>query len=137
MNTQASNQDSTQQDGTWVLVADDEPSVRAFVERALNYAGYAVKAVPDGHAALEALAQQRFDLLLTDIVMPDLDGIALALKASRAWPDMKILMMTGYANQRDRAHNLDCLVHEVISKPFSLEEIIRHVGRALATGKAA
>jgi two-component system, cell cycle response regulator CpdR len=116
----------------WVLIADDEPAVREFVERALNYAGYAVTAVADGNAALEALGKRKYDLLLTDIVMPDLDGIALSLKAAKDYPEMRILMMSGYANQRQRAHNLDFLAHEVISKPFSLEDITRHVAGALA-----
>lgn len=124
--------DETHDDTRWILVADDEASVRQFVERALNYAGYAVTAVPDGNAALEALGKRKYDLLLTDIVMPDLDGIALALKAAKDYPRMKILMMSGYANQRQRAHNLDCLAHEVISKPFSLEEIMQRVATALA-----
>lgn len=116
----------------WILVADDEPSVRQFVERALNYAGFAVTAVPDGNAALAALEKRSYDLLLTDIVMPDLDGITLALKVSKDYPQTRILMMSGYANQRQRAHNLDCLAHEVISKPFTLEEITKRISSALA-----
>jgi two-component system cell cycle response regulator CpdR len=126
--TSADDQDQPR----WILVADDEPSVRQFVERALNYAGYAVTAVPDGNAALSALEKRPYDLLLTDIVMPDLDGIALALKVSKDYPKTRILMMSGYANQRQRAHNLDCLAHEVISKPFTLEEITRRISSALA-----
>ena len=121
----------TTDDTKWVLVADDEPSVRQFVERALNYAGYAVTSVPDGNAALEAFAKRPYDLLLTDIVMPDLDGIALSLKVAKDYPKTKILMMTGYANQRQRAHNLDFLAQEVISKPFTLEEITKRVAVAL------
>ena len=116
----------------WVLVADDEPSVREFVERALNYAGFSVTAVPDGNAALDALAKRKYDLLLTDIVMPDLDGIALSLKVAKDFPDTKIVMMSGYANQRQRAHNLDFLAHEVISKPFTLDEITKRVSAILA-----
>ncbi len=115
-----------------ILVADDEPSVREFIERALNYAGFTVTAVPDGNAALEALGKKKYDLLLTDIVMPDLDGIALSLKVAKDFPATKIVMMSGYANQRQRAHNLDFLAHEVISKPFTLEEIIKRVKAALA-----
>ncbi|MEZ0262415.1 MAG: response regulator [Alphaproteobacteria bacterium] len=121
-----------QDDTKWILVADDEPSVRQFVERALNYAGYAVTAVPDGNAALDALSKRKYDLLLTDIVMPDLDGIALALKVSKDYPKTRILMMSGYANQRQRAHNLDFLAHEVISKPFTLEEVTKRISAALA-----
>ena len=124
----ASNSDQPK----WILVADDEPSVRQFVERALNYAGYAVTTVPDGNAALQALGKQKYDLLLTDIVMPDLDGIALSLKVAKDYPWTKILMMSGYANQRQRAHNLECLAHEVISKPFSLEEITSRVASVLS-----
>jgi DNA-binding response OmpR family regulator len=115
-----------------ILVADDEPSVLQFIERALTHAGFSVTAVPDGNAALEALSKKKYDLLLTDIVMPDLDGIALALKVAKDFPATKIVMMSGYANQRQRAHNLDFLAHEVISKPFSLEEIIRRIKTVLA-----
>jgi DNA-binding response OmpR family regulator len=120
-----------QDDTLWILVADDEPAVRQFVERALNYAGYAVTAVADGAAAVQALAKRPYHLLLTDIVMPEMDGIALSLKAAKDYPDMKILMMSGYANQRQRAHNLDFLAHEVISKPFSLDEITQRVKETL------
>ena len=121
----------TEDDIKHILVVDDEDSVRDFVERALNYAGYAVVSAENGQHALEKLQDQKFDLMLTDIVMPELDGIALALKAAKDYPDMKILMMSGYANQRQRAHNLDVLAHEVISKPFSLEEITRKITKTL------
>lgn len=122
---------SDHDDTPFILVADDEPAVRQFVERALNYAGYAVTAVADGNAALIELEKRPYDLLLTDIVMPELDGIALSLKAAKEYPNMKILMMTGYSNQRQRAHNLDFLAHEVISKPFSLDEITTRVKETL------
>ena len=124
-------------DTKWILVAEDEPAVREFVERALNYAAYGVDVAEDGNEALEALAKKTYDLLLTDVVMPDLDGIALALKVSKDYPSTKILMMTGYADQKRRAHNLDFLVHEVISKPFTLEEIGEKVTAALADTAAA
>jgi two-component system cell cycle response regulator CpdR len=114
-----------------ILVADDEPSVREFVTRALTYGGFDVTSVPDGNAALAALGEKKFDLLLTDIVMPDLDGISLSLKVAKDFPATKIVMMSGYANQRQRAHNLDCLAHEVISKPFTLDEIVKRVTAAL------
>ena len=94
--------------------------------------GASVTAVKDGNAALEALSNEKFDLLLTDIVMPDFDGIALSLKVAKDYPDTRIVMMSGYANQRQRAHNLDFLAHEVISKPFTLDEIIKRITAALA-----
>lgn len=117
-----------------ILIAEDEPSVRAFVARALTHAGHKVSAVPDGLAALAALDLDPFDLLLTDIVMPGLDGISLALKASKDYPDMKILLMTGFASERQRAHNLEALVHRVIDKPFTLDEICAAVAEELVRG---
>jgi DNA-binding response OmpR family regulator len=115
-----------------ILLAEDETSVSAFIQRALATTGHQVSAVPDGPAALAALASERFDLLLSDIVMPRLDGIALALKAGKDYPDMKILLMSGYAAERQRAHNLEALAHRIIAKPFSLAEICAAVAETLA-----
>ena len=70
--------------------------------------------------------------LLTDIVMPRIDGVALALKAAKEYPALRIVLMTGYAAERERAHNLDALVHAVVSKPFTLEEICDAIDAALA-----
>ncbi|MCW5751897.1 MAG: response regulator [Alphaproteobacteria bacterium] len=116
-----------------ILIAEDQTDVREFCRRGLAAHGHEVTAVADGLAALAALESERFDLLLTDIVMPELDGIALALKAGKTWPDMAILLMTGYAAERQRAHNLDALVHEVLAKPFELSELAAAAARALAS----
>jgi CheY-like chemotaxis protein len=115
-----------------ILVAEDEASVRAFVVRALRHHGHEVQEAADGAAALELLGAGEFDLLLTDIVMPVMDGIALALAASRDHPKVRILMMTGFADQKRRAHNLSALIHDVIDKPFSLSQLVAAVDRALA-----
>lgn len=115
-----------------ILIAEDEPAVRDFVTRALERAGHEVVAVADGEKAVTALAQGAFDMLLTDIVMPGMDGIALALKATSVQPGIKVLMMSGYAEERRRAHNLESLVHRVIAKPFSLDDITRAVREVLA-----
>ncbi|MBL4801022.1 MAG: response regulator [Emcibacter sp.] len=114
-----------------ILIAEDEMAVRMFVSRALEHRGHSTVSVEDGGAAVDAVAKEDFDLLLTDIVMPVMDGIALALKVSADHPDMPILMMTGYAHERTRAHNLECLFHEVISKPFSLDELCNTVDDVL------
>jgi two-component system cell cycle response regulator CpdR len=114
-----------------ILVAEDDMAVSAFVSRALQHKGHAVTTVPDGSAALRALAAEHFELLLTDIVMPRLDGIALALKAAKDHPAMKILLMTGFASERQRAHNLEALIHRVIEKPFTLEQICQAVEEEL------
>jgi DNA-binding NtrC family response regulator len=114
-----------------ILVADDESSVRDFLARALERYGHTVETAADGSEALVALAQAPFDLLLTDIVMPVMDGIALALKATSEHPDLIVLMMTGYAAEKQRAHNLDALIHDVVMKPFSMNQILDAVQRAL------
>jgi len=116
-----------------ILVAEDEEALRAFIARAVAQDGHEVIAAADGAEALDVLArdQGRFDLLLTDIRMPVMDGIALALAAARDFPDLTILLMTGYADQRERAHGLDALIHDVIAKPFSLSDIRKAVSEAL------
>jgi CheY-like chemotaxis protein len=114
-----------------ILVAEDERALREFVCRALDQDGHMVTPVEDGLEALSALAGDEFDLLLTDIVMPGMDGIALALKVARDNPELPILLMSGYALERQRAHNLDALVHEVIAKPFTLREITDAVAKVL------
>ena len=119
---------------TRILIAEDEIAVRALVTRALTQDGHEVVAASDGSDALEAFtnAKGRFDLLLTDIKMPAMDGIALALAVARENPELPILLMTGYADQRERASGLDALIHDVIAKPFTLGEIQYAVAGALA-----
>ena len=119
-----------------ILVAEDERALREFVCRALGQDGHTVTSVEDGLEALSVLATGEFDLLLTDIVMPGMDGIALALKVARDNPELPILLMSGFALERQRAHNLDALIHEVIPKPFTLREITDAVAKVLkANGK--
>lgn len=115
-----------------VLIAEDEAGVREFVARALEIAGHDVTTAEDGLLALDALDGEEFDLLLTDIVMPGMDGIALALKVADTWPETRILLMSGYAAERQRAHNLEALVHRVVAKPFSLKDISAAVSDTLA-----
>jgi len=105
-----------------ILIAEDEEPLRALCARALAIDGHEVETASDGGDALDLIVRQdgRFDLLLTDIRMPIMDGIALALTAARDYPMLTILLMTGYADQRERAHGLDAIIHDVISKPFSV-----------------
>jgi CheY-like chemotaxis protein len=115
-----------------ILLAEDEEPLRAMLVRAFA-SEHTVTAASDGAEALDKLveANGEFDLLLTDIRMPMMDGIALALSAARDFPKLTILMMTGYADQRERAHGLDALIHDVIAKPFSLAQIRGAVNEAL------
>jgi CheY-like chemotaxis protein len=116
-----------------ILIAEDEEALCAMCARALSTVGHEVKTACDGGDALELLKQEegRFDLLLTDIRMPIMDGIALSLTAARDYPELTILLMTGYADQRERAHGLDALIHDVIPKPFTLAVLREAVNEAL------
>lgn len=117
-----------------VLIADDEDSMRSLVARAVAMDGHETVTAADGAEALDILAGDAcaFDLLLTDIKMPIMDGIVLALAAARDFPDMIILLMTGFADQRERASGLNAIVHDVITKPFSVADIRTAVADALA-----
>src|SRR5271167_1849940 len=120
-----------------VLIADDENSMRTLVARAIAVDGHEIVTAADGAEALEILGgeQAPFDLLLTDIQMPVMDGIALALAAARDYPDLTILLMTGFADQRERASGLNAIAHDVITKPFSVADIRTAVADALAARK--
>jgi len=116
-----------------ILIAEDDDVVREFIVRALGGDGHDLTETADGVTAFHALKQSngKFDLLLSDVKMPGMDGIALALAAGRDHPDIPIMLMTGYADQRERAHRLDAFVHDVIAKPFSVEQIKGAVREAL------
>ena len=117
-----------------ILVAEDDPSVRAFVVSALSIKGHEVTAAEDGGLAAEIVEEERgrFDLLLSDIKMPIMDGIALALQVAATYPGIIIVLMTGFADQRERAHGLDALIYDVITKPFTLADLLAKVDDALA-----
>jgi CheY-like chemotaxis protein len=122
-----------------ILIAEDEDTLRDLIVRGLTQDGHVVTAAADGAEALDVLGREQgnFDLLLTDIRMPLMDGIALALSAARDYPDLVILLMTAYADQRERAFGLESLIHDVITKPFTLAELRVAVDEALTShGKA-
>ena len=120
-----------------ILVAEDEEPLRGLVARALAEDGHEVVTTADGAEALDRLQREagRFDLLLADIKMPVMDGLALALATARDFPALPILLMTGFADQSERASGLEALISDVISKPFSVAEIKFAVATALAKGK--
>ncbi len=116
-----------------ILVAEDDDNVRSFVVRALEMKGHEVLEAEDGGLAQEVLNQQngQFDLLLSDIKMPVMDGIGLSLFAGAQFPNITILLMTGFADQRERASGLDSLIYDVIAKPFNLASLLETVENAL------
>ncbi|WP_105385548.1 response regulator [Neorhizobium alkalisoli] len=115
-----------------ILITEDEDSLRSFVARALRLDGHETHEAGDGAEGLEKLSQGPFDLLLSDIRMPVMDGIELAHQASEQFPGLKILLMTGYAEQRERADDLAAKIVDVVQKPFALPDIRKAVAMALS-----
>jgi len=114
-----------------ILLAEDDEDMRRFLARALERAGYEVTPVADGLAAYERLREEPFFLLLTDIVMPEMNGIELARKATRLDPDLKIMFITGFAAVALDGEDSAPRGAKVLSKPFHLRELVREVGRML------
>ena len=117
-----------------LLIVEDDESVRTLAARALERAGHSIDIAADGAQGLAMIsaAGGGYDLVVSDIRMPEMDGIEMAIAASRLFPDMKILLMTGYADQRERAEELNGIIIDVLQKPFTLAEIRSRVDQALA-----
>lgn len=117
---------------TKILLAEDDDSMRSFLAAALRRAGHEVQDYADGEGALEALEREVFDLLLTDIVMPGLDGIELARRGAELDPAMKIVFITGFAAVALASGAPTPAGAKVLSKPFHLREIVEEVDRVMA-----
>lgn len=115
-----------------ILLAEDDDDLRAFLVKALDRAGYDVVAFDNGLSAYERLREEPFTVLLTDIVMPEMNGIELARRAARLDPDLKIMFITGFSavalNEDDPATRSA----KILSKPFHLRDLVREVGRLVA-----
>ncbi len=122
-----------------ILIVEDEVDVANFIIRGLELNGYATEHCLNGALALEALdnshAGNEIHLILSDIQMPVMDGIALALNVARDMSHIPLILMTGYAQQRERAIGLDELVADIIEKPFALEDLLKAIQSALKQGE--
>lgn len=118
-----------------LLVVEDDESVRQLAARALQREGHQVEVACDGEEGLTRIVQAGgdYDLVVSDIRMPILDGIEMSRKAAARFPEIKIMLVTGYADQRERAYGLEQLIHDVIAKPFTLAQLQSAVNGALAT----
>ena len=115
-----------------ILLAEDDESMRVYLARALEKVGYEVKSVDRGTAALPLLESESFDLLLTDIVMPEMDGIELAQRAAVIAPDMRVMFITGFAAVALKAGSA-APTAKVLSKPFHLKDLVAEVDRLFQT----
>ena len=113
-----------------ILLAEDEEAMRTYLTRALEKSGYAVDSVDCGTAALPLLESDDYDLLLSDIVMPEMDGIELAQRCAEISPETKVMFITGFAAVTLKA-NRDQPQARVLSKPFHLKDLVLEVARTL------
>ena len=119
-----------------ILLAEDDQVMREYLTRALERSGYAVTAVDRGTAAIPLLETQTFDLLLTDIVMPEMDGIELAQKAGEMCRDLRVMFITGFAAVALEGGQM-LEQAKVLSKPFHLRDLVGEVDRMFEIGSAA
>src|SRR3954470_13867385 len=115
-----------------ILLAEDDTSMREYLQRALQRVGYEVSAVGCGTEAMPLLESERFDLLLTDIVMPEMDGIELAQKAASIAPDMPVMFITCFAAVALTAGKAAPSA-KILSKPFHLRDLVAEVDRLFQT----
>ena len=115
-----------------ILLAEDDSDMRRFLAKALEKAGYDVVAFDNGLSAYERMREEPFSLLLTDIVMPEMDGIELARRATRLDPDLTVMFITGFAAVALNPGSQAPKDAKILSKPFHLRELVREVDRLLA-----
>ncbi|QAY94327.1 response regulator [Methylovirgula ligni] len=115
-----------------ILLAEDDNDMRRFLAKALQNAGYAVTSFDNGLAAYNRLREEPFELLLTDIVMPEMDGIELARRATELDPEIKVMFITGFAAVALNPDNHAPRQAKILSKPFHLRDLVNEVQRLLA-----
>ena len=113
-----------------ILLAEDDEAMRVYLERALRQAGYGVDAVDRGTDAIPLLEENHYDLLLSDIVMPEMDGIELAQRCNEISPSTKVMFITGFAAVTLKASREQPQA-KVLSKPFHLRDLVLEVERVL------
>jgi two-component system, OmpR family, alkaline phosphatase synthesis response regulator PhoP len=116
-----------------ILVVDDEPNIVLSLEFLLKQAGFRVRAVSNGEAALAAIAQEPPDLVLLDVMIPGRDGYAVCqeIRSNPAWRDMRIIMLTAKGGDIQREKGLSLGADEYVTKPFSTRELVERVRRML------
>jgi|SRR5581483_5960808 two-component system alkaline phosphatase synthesis response regulator PhoP len=114
-----------------ILVVDDEGAIRYSISKTLQRVGYQVSAAASGEEALDMLAEQNFDVVLTDIRMPGLTGVELLARIKEKAPDAIVILMTGYASLGTAVESLRLGAHDYLIKPSSSQDIRQSVARGL------
>jgi len=115
-----------------IILAEDDDDMRRFLAKALEKAGHRVTSFAEGASAYEEIKQRTFDMLLTDIVMPEMDGIELARRAAELDPSLKIMFITGFAAVALHPDSKAPKDAKVLSKPFHLRDLVAEVDRMMA-----
>ena len=118
-----------------ILVVDDEELIRALLSELFTAEGYEVTTAVDGEQALELLGTERFDLVLTDLIMPGLDGVEVLLHAKRIDADRPVVVMTGHAPVDTVSRLTESGADDYITKPFDLEDVKEIVARLIEMGR--
>src|SRR5271155_4169843 len=124
--------DSSTESNARILLAEDDNDMRRFLVKALQPAGYAVASFDNGMSAYNRLREEPVELLLTDIVMPEMDGIELARRATELDPEIKVMFITGFAAVALNPDNNAPKDARILSKPFHLKDLVAEVQRLLA-----
>ena len=114
-----------------ILIVDDEQGVRDLLTRALSGGDYDVDVAPDGKTATEQLRTIEYDLLITDLKMPGMDGLAVIREARRLFPELPVIIMTGYSTEASAIEAINLGVSGYITKPFRLPKILAAAQKAL------
>ncbi len=115
-----------------ILLAEDDNDMRRFLAKALENAGFNVSSYDNGASAYNRLREEPFELLLTDIVMPEMDGIELARRATELDPDIKVMFITGFAAVALNPDNRAPRDAKILSKPFHLRDLVNEVEKMMA-----
>jgi DNA-binding NtrC family response regulator len=114
-----------------ILVADDEETIRELLTKTLALAEYEVRTVGDGQAAIDLLRAERFHLLITDLHMPGVDGLAVVREARRLFPDLPVVIITGYSSEASAIEAINLGVAGYLTKPFRVAKVLAVASRAL------
>ena len=109
-----------------ILVVDDEEKVRVLIRKYAEFEGYEVEEAADGMTAIELCRQEKFDLMILDVMMPELDGFS-ACREIRKFSQVPVLMLSARGEEYDRIHGFELGVDDYVTKPFSPKELMLRV----------
>jgi len=109
------------------LVVDDEPDLCLLAQEFLTLSGYRTEIAANGVKALEKLSQSEYDLIISDVVMPEMDGFKLSLQAKALYPNIKIILLSGYNDEIGNGNNSPELQKHTLTKPYAIDDLLKHI----------